>query len=266
MKRFILTSYLCVLFAAGTALADWNIGDPAKWAQLPDLGFTGIDIYNNSPQTLADDFLCTTTGYITDLHFWGSWLNDYLPHPAAGADLGDPAAVAFNLYIYSDIPDTDGDGPDYSNPGQLLWSANIPAGGFSVRKYADANEGWYNPMTGDYMRANHSGVWQYNFVAPPDANLNDLFYQQGTPKDPIVYWVGVQAIPQDQQAVFGWKTSIDHWNDDAVWQDAAGSWLELRYPQDHPYAGQSIDLAFVVTPEPATIVLLGLGGLLLKKK
>ena len=92
----------------------------------------------------------------------------------------------------------------------------------------------------------------------------------GTVADPVTYWLGVSAIPfyQDvQETKFGWKTSIDHWNDDAVWLDDPQDtppWRELRYPQSEPIEsilwGESIDLAFVITPEPATLGLLLLGG------
>jgi len=85
MKRLTLIS-LCVLFVSGTALADWDPADPAKWVQLPDLSPTGIDVYATNPKVLADDFLCTQTGLITDIHIWGSWLGDYLPTEPTGGN------------------------------------------------------------------------------------------------------------------------------------------------------------------------------------
>jgi hypothetical protein len=52
---------------------------------------------------------------------------------------------------------------------------------------------------------------------------------------------------------FGWKTSLNHWNDDAVWtignEPYNGPWEELRYPFGHEYELQSIDLAFAITTE-----------------
>lgn len=252
MKRLIFTTCLCVLFVAGTASADWNPGDPNKWVQMPDLAPTGIDVHSTNPGILADDFLCTTTGYITGFHIWGSWLNDYLPY-------NDANDVAFNLSIYSDIPDPDGTGPGYSTPGQQLWEHFFEPSDFTVQNYADALEGWYNPNTGEYLPNNHTGVWQYNLVAPPDV---DLFYQE----EGTVYWLGIEAYSGDTSATFGWKTSLDHWNDDAVFWVEPGSWHELRYPDGHELQRQSIDLAFALVPEPATICLLGLGMLALLRK
>ncbi|MCJ7578787.1 MAG: hypothetical protein MUO91_10085, partial [candidate division Zixibacteria bacterium] len=39
--------------------------------QLPDL--EGWDVYAVYPKTLADDWKCSATGPVTDIHFWGSW-------------------------------------------------------------------------------------------------------------------------------------------------------------------------------------------------
>src|SRR5712691_13462523 len=69
----------------GAAKADWNPGDPAKWVQLPDLISTGMD--DNATwsgqfpftKILADDWKCTSQDPVTDIHIWGSWLNDRLP-------------------------------------------------------------------------------------------------------------------------------------------------------------------------------------------
>jgi len=276
MKRLVLTS-LCVLFIAGTALADWNPGEPNKWVQMPDLSTTGVDVFSASQVSspggiLADDFRCTTTGYIRDIHIWGSWLGDYLP-PEDG--IGSAANVSFHLSIYSDIP---ANGQGYSRPGEMLWNTYIESGDFTVRKYADALEAWYHPEAGLYAPGGYypnsqSQVWQYNFVAEPDDELEDLFYQQGTPENPVVYWLGIRAIASNADAIFGWKNSTDNWNDDAVFWDPTSGWQELKYPMTDymgnqlPYGGQSMDMAFVITPEPTTMCLLGLGALsLLRRK
>jgi hypothetical protein len=254
MKRLILIS-LCVLAVAGTASGN----TPYKWIQWPDLTPTGIDVDSTNPGKLADDFLCTMTGYITEVHIWGSWKGDILPYGSAAGAAGDPNAVTFNLSFYSDIP-AGIDGGSYSQPGEQLRNFSIGPGEFTVQKYTDALEDWYNPVNGDYFPANHTGVWLYSFVAPPGANPADLFYQE----EDTVYWLGIEAFPQDTGATFGWKTAETHWNDDAVFDQPLGSWEELRYPD-----GQSLDLAFEIggiIPEPATICLLGLGTLALLRK
>ena len=123
-------------------------------------------------------------------------------------------------------------------------------------------EGWYDPAGDDgenYAHQDHRQVWQYNFDFP-----DNPFYQQGTQTDPIVYWLEVQAFVTTGE-YFGWKTSISHWNDDAVYDDD-GDWEELWYPGDYPFDGDSIDLAFVITTEPATLGLLVLGGMALLRR
>ena len=56
----------------------------------------------------------------------------------------------------------------------------------------------------------------------------------------------------------GWKTSLDHWNDDAVWTREPPAWEELIDP-----TGASMDMASAITgipvPEPATVALVGTG-------
>jgi len=259
MKR--LSFIVCILIVAATltvpASADWSIGEPNKWVQLPDKEPTGIDVSANNPVILADDFLCTETGDITGIHIWGSWLGDHLPMPPTGG-LGNPADVTFRLAIYSDVPADDNN--PYSMPGQSLQEWLFTPGTFDVKEYAtDVNEGWLNPPSMYFPRAD-SVIWQYNFL------LDEPFEQQGTKDNPVVYWLSVSAEPNDQNAYFGWKTSLDHWNDDATFLVPGAAWQELIYPDGHTYQGDSIDLAFVITPEPATICLLGLGSIVLFKK
>ncbi len=247
---------------APAAIADWNPGDPSKmhWPQLPDLTPTGMDVLatrqptviGNGFKILADDWACTETGPVSDIHIWGSWAEDILPS-------GSPNSVVFKLSIHSDIPA--GTLTPYSQPGAELWSATFTPGSFTVRPYATGvTELFYDPNIGQIIGSD-SVVWQYNFTNLP----NPYIQQQGT-----IYWLDVQALPQGD-AYFGWKTTnpleTDHFLDDAVFADTAGfngalvtPWAPMVYPSGHPYAGQSIDLAFVITPEPGSIALLATGA------
>jgi len=284
---FVLSVLLIATCLHTNALADWPNGQPTKYFQLPDKTPLGMDVYNSVipgivppvgvGKYLADDFPCTTPGPITDIHIWGSWLHDVLPVNAAGAP--DPSAVAFKLSIHEDIPATP-DSP--SRPGATLWERIVPPGSFKVVPAVQVpdGEGFYNPNTGEFVRAADKVIWQYNFTIP---TTDQPFFQKGTAANPVIYWLDVLAAPQDPNAIFGWKTRDPnpqnpgggHFLDDAVWGDGffgiGGSptgWQDLRYPSGHPYAGQSIDLSFALTtiPEPASFSLVGIGSLLLLKR
>lgn len=223
-----------VLALTMTMWADWPNNNPTKWVQLPDL-LQGVNIHATQPVILADDFLCTFTGPITDIHIWGSWLNDVV----------DPMAV-FRLSIHPNIPAGPG---GWSVPGPALWSIIMPPTGVGL--WATANEGFFDPRTMMYLGVD-TQVWQYNFILPPDM----AFVQQ----EGNIYWLNVSAVLSPQAppgALFGWKTTYQPWMDKAVW------WLDGTPPPN----GEMLpwDMAFAITtvPEPGPLALVGLGwGLL----
>ena len=249
MKIATILMIITVLaFVSAPAAADWDGTMPAKWVQLPDLTPEGIDIYNmenvaGTRKILADDFLCQDPIPITDVHFWGSWKYD---------EVGIINNV--HLSFHKDIPAGAG-GVDYSMPGELLWQRDFGPAEFTIAgPFHSPDEDWYNPNTGEYLPNNHQNAWQINIV-----DIRDPFPQEGTPDQEIVYWLDI--VVKAEYGEWGWKTSMDHWNDDAVWSDDGEQWNELRYPDGHPFHPESIDLAFVITPEPGTMCLLVLGGI-----
>jgi len=267
MVRSAVLAVALSLVLAVAAHAHWDESMPAKWVQLPDLDSTGMDVnctfQDPYAYILADDFLCTETSLVDEIHIWGSWWHDVLPD-------GDPTAVAFSLSIHEDIP-ADHSPTGYSMPGELLWVMDFQPGAFTVQRWAEnLEEGWYDPGQ-SYDPMGDSVCWQYNFTI----NEADAFLQEGTPEVPKIYWLDVQAYPLEFGAFFGWKTSIDHWNDDAVagigQEPDIPHWDELRYPDGHPWYPESIDLAFVIgddldeldwgdAPEPPYPTTSGLGG------
>ncbi|NIA07857.1 MAG: PEP-CTERM sorting domain-containing protein [Actinobacteria bacterium] len=251
---------LLVVYASGPIQGQTAGGNPDKWIQPPDLTSLGLDVNATNGSLLADDFNCTSTGPITNIKVWGSWLGDYLPYS------GD-AAMSFRLQIYGDIPADPNNPQTWSTPAatvlweRMFYSTNSPTT-FTAEPYYtipedEEGEGWYNPYTAAYLPDADHTIWLYNFDIP----TAEAFVQQGSADTPIVYWLALEAFVDDVEAQFGWKTSLDHWNDDAVWtlDDSVLVWNELRYPYGHEYEGQSIDLAFAIAPEPITLAMLALG-------
>ncbi|MHC4741220.1 MAG: DUF7901 domain-containing protein, partial [Planctomycetota bacterium] len=219
---------------------NWNPGDPHKmhWAQEPDLEETGLDVAMPEWTSLADDFKCSETGYITDIHFWGSFADDCLPP-------GGPASLTFQITLYSDIPAT----PDsHSMPGDPVWGPHtFKPCTYTVRRMADGPEGWYDPTTGDYIPVNHYKAYQYNICID-----NDMAYLQ---QDGTIYWLEIKQVADtaglEPEYKFGWKTTKQDlaWNDDAVYRTASGGWSDIIYPDNHPFHPDSLNLAFVITGE-----------------
>lgn len=231
MKACLLSA--CVLIAAAYApgaSADWEPGQTNKmhYPQLPDLGSTGIDIEATTNFVLADDFRCTESGPITNIHIWGSWLGD----------LADPTPV-FTLSLHADVPP--GDGYPYSRPGETLWVRTFTPGLYADRIYASQiEEGWMTPPSA-YVFPGDTVCHQYSFPVPAGAAFTQ---EVGT-----IYWLDVQVSTSNR---FGWKTAVfpPHFNDDAVWalgrEPGPFAWQPLVYPPQHSQHGQSIDLAFVI--------------------
>jgi hypothetical protein len=229
-----------------------------KWLQKPDLTDMGVDvdatldlIEHYPPQLLADDYKCDTTEPITGINIYGSWWHDDLPTLPDG--MTDPRNVQFTLSFHQDIPAEDSP-TGYSMPGDVEWWRQFDAGDFGVEMLPDeVRESYYMPYTGIYDPLDHWSVWKYSFSVP----TSEAFVQRGTTDEPVIYWLDVQAQPldvlQDPNVRFGWKTSQEHWNDDATFaigrEPYAGDWEELIYPPEHPYGGESIDLAFELTAE-----------------
>jgi hypothetical protein len=92
-------------------------------------------------------------------------------------------------------------------------------------------------------------VCQYDF---PLAVTNGFFQWQSN-----VYWLSVRAFTAS--GLFGWKTSINHFGDAAVWtwQLDPEDWEPLSYPPWHPDADNDIDLSFGLTTLAAPAPLFG---------
>lgn len=189
----------------------WNPGDPHKmhYPQLPDE--TGWAVNATQPLILADDFLCMQTGWIKDVHWWGAWMN------------GVPGQIVqFVLSLHADIP-ADQSPTGYSMPGPTLWEFEVP-GMPGTPHDPPTMEGWYDPAQGLVIPDDHQPYFQYDVCLPEQY----WFWQDsGT-----VYWLNVTAIVADPTTTqWGWKSTQDHWNDDAVYAFWGNlSWQEIFEP------------------------------------
>ena len=305
MKYARLVTALVVVFSVGsTALADWDPGDGHKmhFPQLPDLSPNGMDVLATwglgDPGTqqfgkiVADDWRCSESGPVSDIHIWGSWLYDRLPQGSDAGGIPSAQNVRFKLSIQKNIPAGVDTEMPWSHPGEELWQrifeVNDPQ--VAVRQYGPIlpigeEEKFYDPNLAaaglNPIIGTDRQVWQYNFLLTENA-ADPLFHQE---KDEI-YWLDVQADPIDsetqpnEQTLFGWKTSDfyryprpwtgRHYEDDAVFGDniqfggppipfnGHPPWVDMNYPFGHPYETRSFDMAFVITPEPSTLVLAGM--------
>lgn len=246
MKKLIIAGVCVVMFVAGGALADWVPGDGHKmhFPQLPNPNGWDVDVTSG---VVADDWKCSQTGPVSDIHFWISAENDNYGN---GIDFID-------VRIYDDVP---AQGGDYSRPGNEKWFRRVEdpddqgtGTKFTIRGPETGDQGWFTPPI-SWKKPDHQFYYQIN--------IKDI----QNPFDQVVeniYWLEIHIVTNAVGAgvdppYFGWKTSLDHWNDDAVFEASDGSWAELYDPRsDHP--NESLDMAFVITPEPATMTLLAIG-------
>src|ERR1017187_4190039 len=166
-----------------------------------DYCVTGLGL----PWTLADDFPCTNSGAIKDIHLWGSWYNDWL----------DPNAT-FTLTIWSDVPTNAMNGA--SHPGVQLWTQTYFSGQYglcfaatNVETFEDA---YGLPLSPDCVTPTVThNLYHLCFAVPLPSNPTNTFYQTGTPAAKTNYWLSVSVQGTNY---FGWKSSAMTYNDFAV--------------------------------------------------
>ncbi len=247
---FVVTVLPCTV--NGVKYVQWpntNTGydfwDSSKWPTLPD-----------GPWFLADDFICTNTGYITDLHLWGSWQGDanYAQY------------TTFWLGLFTDEPTNASNA--FSHPGNLIWEQCFTPGDYSEFLWGANSGNFLDPGSPNTVWGADSQVWYYSFYPtnPP--------VQHGTPFAPKTYWLGVFAQVNFQGSSafeFGWHTTTNLQNDISVHAPWVFGSCPASLPQPGPSwtptydpSGKPVDLAFAIgtdtncscsfltiTPDPA---------------
>ncbi|MDY7010876.1 MAG: PEP-CTERM sorting domain-containing protein [Planctomycetota bacterium] len=223
---------LGILASGAHGYWDESMGHKMHYPQFPDP--FGWDVNISAGCIVADDWKCSESGLVKDVHFWASWERDQ-----------EVPIGAIHVGIFSNVPETD---TDPSHPGEMLWDRWFQSDEFSIHPGGEGDQGWYDPCNEYYVKPDHTKYFQVNIV-----RIKDPFIQ----KEGEIYWLALNVnIAGD--GLMGWKTSRDKFMDDAAYLPAAGgNWIELI----DPITGESLDMAFVITPEPGTITLMILGGL-----
>jgi hypothetical protein len=291
LSIYLTTAALTLALAASAASADWKIGDDYKmhFPQLPDAdgwdvafawmdpGIPGVQPPMRMSNGLADDWRCSQTGAVSDVHFWLSMKGD--------TTAGNPLPFQINsisLTFWNDLPV--GPNRTFSMPdrSQAIRTYTLQPSQFTLLHWGQGPQGWYNPGTGLYLPndpPDHLNTYEVNIPFLDNAFIQ----QQGT-----VYWLELDVLatlPSGEMANLGWKTADlatypapytgSHYQDDAVyatWEQISlvatnGYFFEydgynpLELPPEGIPASQ--DLAFVITPEPTSLAFLALGGVAL---
>ena len=123
MARWNVTLFAVVLLGvwAVPARADWDVGDPSKmhYPQLPTMSAQDMS------KILADDWLCTGSGPVEDIHFWTF-------KEAFSLDL-----IPIYVIICSNDPNYNGLG--YSAPYAMVWDRYFQPADYTVRDWGTSH-------------------------------------------------------------------------------------------------------------------------------
>ncbi|CAD7774595.1 Repeat domain in Vibrio, Colwellia, Bradyrhizobium and Shewanella [Candidatus Methanoperedenaceae archaeon GB37] len=213
-------------------IIEWLCGaeeDLVKWSQPPDMKY-GVNIRSTEVEPIvADDWKCVDPRPVTDLHFWGSYINWEIYNPEPPVDT-PPKVEGFIIRIYEDVPA--GVDQRYSHPGKLLYEKKVTE--FEERYVASI--------------PHLDKTFEHKFYYSLD--LPEPFKQ----REGTIYWISIAAIMPDEYEYkypWGWETSTDHWNDNACrhwhhndyWEeitpDEMPSWYQEHY--------KTVDMAFELT-------------------
>jgi len=215
---------ISALMPVAAASADWDPGDGHKmhFPQEPDPEGWDICLVD---QWLADDFQCTESGPIQDIHFWISWREGFV---------GDVPDAAWEIDIFDDAGGV---------PGNLVWQLAPGQATIHVRQHGNGPQGWHCPAFQVVLPPpDHFEFFQVNIT-----NIQEPFFQT----EGMIYWLVIRAsIPGLPGPVVGWKTSLNFpptqpFGAPALWTTDLVNWQPIETPFFPEFFLH--DLAFVIT-------------------
>ncbi|GAG80753.1 unnamed protein product, partial [marine sediment metagenome] len=171
--------------------------------QLPDPDGWDVDFVPGGG-FIADDWQCTETGNVTDIHLWVSSNNDTYGLEDIEYAFGKDLIPNHRLVVI--IFDNNDSHP--SHPENILWVFDGMAMNCTVDVVGPfiGDEGWFTPPD-TYDEHNHMRYWRVDLT-----NFTDPFYQE----EGVIYWLSVGPAPYGPEEL-GWKTSQDHFMDNATY-------------------------------------------------
>jgi hypothetical protein len=247
--------------AAGVAFADWGPGDSSLFYQLPDpAGWIVYSEYGTGPiheppesYGVANDWTATESAVITNIHFWGSWKDGVV---------GQSGEILVQIFS-NDTGDYD---PAFPRPDKCLWSVVLTEDEYTNQLYSTGDMGWYDPRYFDEWNLhNEDEIYEYSIPF-----LEEPFEQEAGE----TYWLSISMNAEEGE--WGWLTSLDiQGNDSVFWdsydfwaphptwsrrRDITWKWTPLETPTGFGDYRIPMDLAFVIIPEPAALLLLAAGA------
>lgn len=201
-------------------------------------GWNEPSVLGGTPTIAADDWVCTTTNPVTEIHWWGSFLGWKSNVP--------PALPNFQFGFWTDVPAIPGQLGSFSHPGELRKEVLCNSGSYTW-KFA----GWdLDPRTLEY-----EACFLFNQVLA----TNDWFYQTNQPNGTNIYWLSIAAFyPQGPvpESPWGWKTRPRATNSPAP-DDAVRIFNYPHGPYEPiywPYWTNSWDLAFELVSSYTNVI------------
>lgn len=244
---------------------------PLKWSQPIDeispgviLGWDEKSIRYEAP-LMADDWKCEDQRPVTDIHWWGSFLNWMEPN------VPSLMPTAFRFGIWTDVPKNPNDCNSFSHPDELIWEYTCSDYTWNFAGYDKDPRKTNNSALATTTTASvfcptvHDSCFQFNCDIPQVS----WFIQPATALNRgRVYWLSIAAVYQGgiiPQFPWGWKTRPKFYNDDAVritqivgaWPPNIGAKWYKGEPVEFPRR-ISWDLAFELTtnnPEPTVPII-----------